>query len=131
MSREGPSVTAYRPETGPAANSSTRSPAANGLLPEAREVALHRGGGLMAWQLASVVEPVDVRFPAEPGGLAAGEEDVAAGVLGDRGLGCQPTLDDRECLRVADPRETRECRRIAVGQGARLLHETGLELGSG
>src|SRR5450759_3401989 len=110
MSREGPSVTAYRPETGPAANSSTRSPAANGLLPEAREVALHRGGGLMEWQLASGVEPVDVRFPAEPGGLAAGEQDVAAGVLGHRGIQPQAAVDERERLGVADSRKAGECR---------------------
>ena len=51
-------------------------------------------------QTARRLQPLDVRLAAEPGGLAAGEEDVAAGVLGDRFLERQAAVDDGRAPRA-------------------------------
>ena len=61
----------------------------------------------------------------------AGEDDIAAGVLGDRLLERQAAFDDRQRLGVADPRKAGKSRRVAGDKAARLLHETRVELGAG
>ncbi len=77
------------------------------------------------------VEPRDVGLRPEPRPLAFGEGRVAAGVLGDRVLAAQGPVEDRPGLAVADRGEGGQARVEALPQGARLLDQAGVELGSG
>src|SRR6188508_3393149 len=85
-----------------------------------------RQGRRIRWGVT--LEPGDVGFAPEPGGLALGELPVALGVQVDRRFAGQLAVDHGPRLAIADRAEGGQPRVVALAQGLRLVDEAGVEL---